>query len=374
MVKKFLYGVMVLALLAAILPLNPASQVAHAQSDDLCALAYGTAARGTGQLVCGFEGVAGDQVTAVITGESDLGLGLFGIYDENGNEVSLELGAVYTLSTSGIYFIIAIYDGGLDGSTQLSDDFTLQLVNIPAGTVLAAALANQPAPDDVLVYDGRVAGGSVASSSTTTTGGTTIDSGVNLFFDFLGWAFSGFAAISLEAYTDAPFTAEGALPLSAAGDLCATGNVVVTLDVTRLFVEDPEEADTTSIIGGDEAFLLFGIGVYDGGQPDYGFDNEFLGYYGGDLYQGNVVRSVGSVTRTVACDEIAFVSLVLFEDDSGLFGTSYIALGQPAIMPLVSSQNPSGTYVDPLPVRFYGSSTDGSYDYTITFTVSMAAN
>lgn len=149
----------------------------------------------------------------------------------------------------------------------------------------------------------------------------------------------------------------------------------ITLTIDELHIVDAKEADTTSIIGGDEVIVLFGIATamfnedaLDWGPNDRHFQRFTADGYGGDRF------SPGSVTRQVTCGEADEFGAVIQvnEDDTGFFGSDFDILGETIFVFFDLTADSIPADFDPnLSTRLVGETSDGTYDYRLEYTVAV---
>lgn len=154
-------------------------------------------------------------------------------------------------------------------------------------------------------------------------------------------------------------------------DICegSEEQIEVTLRIDRLTVVDPEEADTTSITGGDEAIIIYGIGVADGQRWDFGRNNAHAEYWSGDLYRGDVETRFSDITREVECGALVGIAIAAAEDDGFMGGTT--TLGEELIT-YELLPGPLNLGIPSQEISFSGRTHDGSYEYVIEYTVEVA--
>ncbi len=144
--------------------------------------------------------------------------------------------------------------------------------------------------------------------------------------------------------------------------------VTITLTIDLLHVIDPEEADTTSIFGGDEIEFYYGLAIADGNSFDYGRNNGFIDSYEANLYQGDRIRNFRDLEREVSCSDEAYAVLYLTEDDGMMGGIIDLGVQQieiPLDPTLISLYPMEDTF------NIEGRTHDGSYNYAITIIVDV---
>lgn len=153
--------------------------------------------------------------------------------------------------------------------------------------------------------------------------------------------------------------------------MCAniSDQIKVTLQIDLLLVVDPEEADTTSIVGGDEAemiYAIFGKGL--DGQPES--TPRFAQKWTGDLVKGSQISKSAfpALSRSFQCGLAASVGFTVSESDAPFGGDDTLGTELIAI-----SLTPTGiaSVVSPKTVTFTGRTGDGTYDYRVTYSVAF---
>ncbi len=181
-------------------------------------------------------------------------------------------------------------------------------------------------------------------------------------------------------FSDAPATTVANLPPTlnppVAGNnnggstVCASagGQAKITVTIDELWIKDPEEADTTSIVGGDEAILYYAIGIKESDGADFGSNREFVKQWNADAYQGDRFTNFDPLSRTISCGEFVVVDIVAFEDDAPFGGSSLLG-EEPIEFVLNASDIPN---VAPrTEVVFSGRTGDGQYDYRVYYTLEV---
>jgi hypothetical protein len=155
-------------------------------------------------------------------------------------------------------------------------------------------------------------------------------------------------------------------------ELCPSGTaqVQIRLRINALEIVDADEADGSSIVGGDEAYLYYGIGVDDGTEYwNLGENNEFLPVWSGDAAEHDVFTTFDPVERVVDCGSLTVIIIAADEDDGFLGSTS---LGVEQVQ--MSLEEGESIELEPeTEVIFSGTSTDGTYDYRVRYTVELTA-
>ncbi|MBL8164633.1 MAG: hypothetical protein JNJ61_21765 [Anaerolineae bacterium] len=337
-----------------LVPLIPVS----AQSAVACQLAHGDAVDlsvfGQGWLSCEFSGNAGDAVYLWCGGCQRIT-----VLDPAGNEVFSNddfdpTSGEYILPESGTYavgFYHAFTESVATGSECGAFEDRYDSNGLYMGT-------------DCVLYD-------IIYSERDTYGTVSIN------FEFLDPN-----AVSNTTDQDADSTVESdqdersAVNLNPVivdlSDLCSTrdASVRITLKIDELQIVDAEEADTNSIIGGDEAFLIYGIGILVDDQWEIGQNSEYLVQWDANAVEGDVFDSFQSITREVECSETAGLLIAAVEDD-GWLGSTTLGMEQ------VEITLDSGETLELVPeteVIFSGVANDGPYDYRVKYTTAIDAS
>lgn len=155
-------------------------------------------------------------------------------------------------------------------------------------------------------------------------------------------------------------------------ELCpdSDGQIQIALQLNALEIVDADEADSgTSIVGGDEVYLYYGIGVDDGTDMwDMGRDGEYFFTWSGDLARGDLITEFEPMIRVVDCGKLTVI-IIAAEENDGFFGSTTLGIEQ------AEMSFTEGEQVELIPeteVIFSGTSIDGTYDYRIRYTVALS--
>jgi hypothetical protein len=304
---------------------------------------------GRGTVDCQFEGHEGDQIRLWCTDCNGMR-----IQAEDGTLVHIErdeTGIVGTIPETGTYILSARYEFVSDNSRQ------------------ECAFWEQ-------VYDEQGNYVSQFCSEYQIVGGEsefyyTIEFGVDLVDGVSSGSSGNLSPVEeVPQATTIPVRSE---PITIPVDeLCPSGNgqVQIRLRINALEIVDADEADGSSIVGGDEAYLYYGIGVDDGTEYwNLGENNEFLPVWSGDAAEHDVFTTFDPVERVVDCGSLTVIIIAADEDD-GFFGSTSLGVEQ-AEMLLEAGES---IELEPeTEVIFSGTSTDGTYDYRVRYTVELTA-
>lgn len=179
-----------------------------------------------------------------------------------------------------------------------------------------------------------------------------------------------------------PDILEPHLPTQLADTTC-TVNISLVLD--ELLVNDPEEADTNSINGGDEAYMLYLVGSSKDGNfygPSQG-NNSGDPHYVGDLRQWQGEGFAGSHFAgfdklgpfPARCGYPAYWGVRMIEDDSPFGGQTDMGLLLDGNLMIIHRIPIGWGFSKQNSYHFQGTALDGSYDYELHYTwmVGVAA-
>jgi len=185
----------------------------------------------------------------------------------------------------------------------------------------------------------------------------------------VGWTVEGGSGEYWLELTTIPPTAT---PLYTATPAPTLSNCYVTVSVAlnNVVVKDHvgvNAFDSTSIVGGDEAYLWYGVSSAPRSQQEYdvGANDEWYLLESFDLYDGSRVFGLPTLRRPSHCEYKTIVFFALSEDD-GLLGSRDLGILEVNIdsnnldrYPLTETRSITGTILE------------GTYDYEYTYTIDV---
>ena len=183
-----------------------------------------------------------------------------------------------------------------------------------------------------------------------------------------------FAAILAFSECNEPLTVWTiTIPVQASAYLCEdpSASVEITLSIDELYLADPEEADTTSIIGGDEVIFLWGIGTLQPSNDiEYGANDAYLLIMSDDGQTGERFTNFSEIRRVVSCGEVVIIGIAAVEDE-GFAGQNAIGNDFFEISLDAQAEYSSTGEIIERSLDFSGTTYDGSYRYEIRYTVIL---
>lgn len=336
------------------------------------AVLYVASGEGGAYAECTFVGVAGDVISAndMYWASYSAQSMIFSLYGPGGYLMDMDYANYeWELPETGTYTLWVSADFGSEPS--YSDWETRQEWDSNTGTWVdvqyQVMVPGEPIYGVISVYLTLVSAGdgipptlNPSSSGSNSNGGSSSNNGNSG---------GGTVTTYLDPQPNPPYAL--GTEISSTAGLCDNpdNRIDVTLDLNEIYVVNPEEADTNSFVGGDEAMIFYALGKEVAGDMHFGSNDQFAQFYYGDLYTGDHVRTIPHITRPYRCGETIFVAIEAYETDT-FFTTEFVQLGEFIFIEIPLD----GTVIEFTSETegiFSGRAVDGDYQYNIYYTIEF---